>query len=127
MELIDKVSTQIILRIAYATFKQNIIKLNRKCQSLQLLQHPPICSNVPDGQKIHLYSCQKSFFFFKMRHIWLSHCICKKRRPNVNMTSFFSRNRRDLKREGYKDPIRSHLRSPCEGNYNLYESARQKK
>lgn len=38
----------------------------------------------------------------------------------------FPRNRQDVKRGGYKNPIRSLLRSPCEGNYNLYKSARQK-
>lgn len=39
----------------------------------------------------------------------------------------FSRNRQDVKREGYKNPIRSLLRSPCEGNYNLYKVRGKKK
>lgn len=42
------------------------------------------------------------------------------------MTSFFPETGEELKREWYKDPIRSHLRGSRQDNYKLYESTQQK-
>lgn len=70
----------------------------------------------------------KDFFFFLLRRDSSGFLAASvKGRANVNMTSFFPTERRGLKRGGYKDPIRSHLRGSRQDNYKLYESTQPKK